>query len=155
MRGKKANGRDMNRTNTISGIPPCFDDPYNHRNNHPLYVHSKLLFPRETTRLSCSDYRGAMALQIVARNRRKAFIGAGFLLLIGNLSSALLLAGCSSSSPMIPSIFLMSLWYDKTSPAYNPAQTDPQTLSQIANIVGNANMEARVGYVTYSGMAQR
>ena len=55
---------------------------------------------------------------------------------------------------MIPSIFLMSLWYDKTSPQFDPAQADPQTLVKIAGIVGDANLEARVGYVTYSGMGQ-
>ena len=60
--------------------------------------------------------------------------------------TALLLAGCSSSSPMMPSIFLMSLWYDKTSPEYNGAQVDPSTSRAIANIAGDAEMEARVGY---------
>ena len=37
-------GRDLDRTDTISWIPSCLDDPYNHCNNHPLYVHSELLF---------------------------------------------------------------------------------------------------------------
>lgn len=149
----------MNRTDTISGIPPCFDDPYNHCNNHSLYVRSFWtsvffdLLGRPPGRRAAG--RCTMVLQTVAQNRRQVFIGTGLLLLIGSLSSALLLAGCSSSSPMIPSIFLMSLWYDKTAPVFDGAQADPTTLVEIAKIVGNANLEARVGYVTCSGIAQR
>lgn len=76
------------------------------------------------------------------------FIGTGVCLLMCALASALLLAGCSSSSPMIPSIFLMSLWYEQSSPEFDPAQADPSISRAIGNIVGDANLEARVGYVT-------
>ncbi|KAI9791801.1 MAG: hypothetical protein M1833_001325 [Piccolia ochrophora] len=58
----------------------------------------------------------------------------------------LLLAGCSSSSPLIPNIFLISLYYESYTPTYNPAQVDPGVSQDIANIVGQAQLEARVGY---------
>lgn len=61
--------------------------------------------------------------------------------------TALLLAGCSSSSPLIPSIFLINLWYDRTAPQFDPAQVDPGASRAIGNIVGNAQLEARVGWV--------
>ncbi|KAI9820823.1 MAG: hypothetical protein M1826_000848 [Phylliscum demangeonii] len=57
-----------------------------------------------------------------------------------------LLAGCSSSSPGIPNIFLISLYYNPYTPTYNPAQADPGVSKAIANIVGRAHLEARVGY---------
>ncbi|KAJ9196898.1 hypothetical protein DTO166G4_5340 [Paecilomyces variotii] len=59
---------------------------------------------------------------------------------------SLLLAGCSSSSPQIPSIFLISLYYEKYEPNFNPAQVDPGVTTAIANIVGGAELEVRVGY---------
>ncbi|CAF9917678.1 MAG: hypothetical protein GOMPHAMPRED_001348 [Gomphillus americanus] len=59
---------------------------------------------------------------------------------------SLLLAGCSSSSPLIPSIFLISLYYQMDPPVYDPAQVDPGVTSAIANIVGQAMTEVRVGY---------
>ncbi|KAK2747282.1 hypothetical protein FQN57_002180 [Myotisia sp. PD_48] len=59
---------------------------------------------------------------------------------------SLLLAGCSSSSPQIPSIFLMSLYYEKYAPVLDGAQTDPGVSTTIANIVGGAQLEVRVGY---------
>jgi hypothetical protein len=59
---------------------------------------------------------------------------------------ALLLAGCSSSSPSIPDIFLISLYYQKYTPTFDPAQVDPGVVTAIANIVGGAVMEVRVGY---------
>ena len=59
---------------------------------------------------------------------------------------ALLLAGCSSSSPQIPSIFLISLFYEKYSPIFDPAQVDPGVYTAISNIVGGAQLEVRVGY---------
>ncbi|KAI5776857.1 Ca2+ regulator and membrane fusion protein Fig1-domain-containing protein [Geopyxis carbonaria] len=61
-------------------------------------------------------------------------------------ASALLLAGCSSSSVLIPSIFLINLWYDRSSPTFDPAQVDPSASRAIGNIVGNAALETRVGY---------
>jgi len=59
---------------------------------------------------------------------------------------SLLLAGCSSSSPLIPGIFLLSLYYQGYSPTYDTAQNNPQVFSQIANIVGTSQLEVRVGY---------
>ena len=62
------------------------------------------------------------------------------------LSPALLLAGCSSSSPLIPDIFLISLYYQQYPPVYDPAQVDPAVTQAISNIVGQAMLEVRVGY---------
>ncbi|EGD86366.1 hypothetical protein H112_07299 [Trichophyton rubrum D6] len=59
---------------------------------------------------------------------------------------SLLLAGCSSSSPQIPSIFLISMFYDKYPPVMSTAQADPGLSSTISNIVGGAHLEVRVGY---------
>ncbi|KAL1968210.1 hypothetical protein VTN77DRAFT_2045 [Rasamsonia byssochlamydoides] len=59
---------------------------------------------------------------------------------------SLLLAGCSSSSPQIPDIFLISLYYTRYTPTFNPAQVDPGVEVAIANIVGGAELEVRVGY---------
>lgn len=60
---------------------------------------------------------------------------------------ALLLAGCSSTSPLIPGIFLLSLYYQKWPITYDPAMANPIVYEQaIANIVGNAQLEVRVGY---------
>ncbi|KAJ9647211.1 hypothetical protein H2201_003361 [Coniosporium apollinis] len=59
---------------------------------------------------------------------------------------SLLLAGCSSSSPLIPGIFLISLYYEHYTPVYDPAQVDPGVATAIANIVGPASLEVRVGY---------
>lgn len=59
---------------------------------------------------------------------------------------ALLLAGCSSSSPVIPNIFLISLYYGPYPPTFDPAQVDPGVTRAIANIVGQAQLEVRVGY---------
>ncbi|KAG8529277.1 uncharacterized protein KY384_005912 [Bacidia gigantensis] len=59
---------------------------------------------------------------------------------------SLLLAGCSSSSPLIPGIFLISLYYKSYPPVFDPAQVDPGVTTAIANIVGQAQLEVRVGY---------
>jgi hypothetical protein len=59
---------------------------------------------------------------------------------------ALLLAGCSSSSPLIPGIFLISLYYQQYPPTPDTAQVDFGVHTAISNIVGNAHLEARVGY---------
>ncbi|EAU38325.1 conserved hypothetical protein [Aspergillus terreus NIH2624] len=59
---------------------------------------------------------------------------------------SLLLAGCSSSSPQIPSIFLISMYYERYNPVFNLAQVDPGVVTATANIVGGAEMEVRVGY---------
>ncbi|KAK2774997.1 hypothetical protein FQN53_003346 [Emmonsiellopsis sp. PD_33] len=59
---------------------------------------------------------------------------------------SLLLAGCSSSSPQIPTIFLISIFYEKYAPAIDPAIVDTGAANQIGNIVGAAELEVRVGY---------
>ncbi|KAI9925659.1 hypothetical protein ASPWEDRAFT_173331 [Aspergillus wentii DTO 134E9] len=59
---------------------------------------------------------------------------------------SLLLAGCSSSSPQIPTIFLISMYYERYSPTFNLAQVDPGVVTATSNIVGGAEMEVRVGY---------
>ncbi|KAL4775246.1 Ca2+ regulator and membrane fusion protein Fig1-domain-containing protein [Aspergillus nidulans var. acristatus] len=60
--------------------------------------------------------------------------------------SALLLAGCSSSSPQMPTIFLISMYYERYDPVFNLAQVDPGVVTATANIVGGAQLEVRVGY---------
>ncbi len=67
-------------------------------------------------------------------------------LLLTDFDLALLLAGCSSSSPLIPSIFLISLYYKSYPPSFDPSQVDPGVTTAIANIVGQAELEVRVGY---------
>ncbi|KAL5000180.1 Ca2+ regulator and membrane fusion protein Fig1-domain-containing protein [Aspergillus recurvatus] len=59
---------------------------------------------------------------------------------------SLLLAGCSSSSPQIPTIFLISMYYERYDPVFNLAQVDPGVVTATANIVGGAQLEVRVGY---------
>lgn len=63
-----------------------------------------------------------------------------------DISTALLLAGCSSSSPGIPGIYLISLYYQQYPPVFSPTQVQPGVTTAIANIVGNANLNVRVGY---------
>lgn len=62
------------------------------------------------------------------------------------LPTALLLAGCSSSSPLIPGIYLINLVYAPYPPTYDPAQVNPGITSALATLVGRAQLEARVGY---------
>ncbi|EGS22138.1 uncharacterized protein CTHT_0016540 [Thermochaetoides thermophila DSM 1495] len=59
---------------------------------------------------------------------------------------SLLLAGCSSSSPLIPGIFLLSLYYERYTATPSTAQVDYNVNNAIANIVGGARLQARVGY---------
>lgn len=59
---------------------------------------------------------------------------------------ALLLAGCSSSSPLIPGIFLLSFFYKQYVPVASTAQVDFGVHTALTNIVGNAELEVRVGY---------
>lgn len=68
------------------------------------------------------------------------------LLVTTDFNLALLLAGCSSSSPLIPNIFLISLYYKSYPPSFDPSQVDPGVTTAIANIVGQAQLEVRVGY---------
>lgn len=59
---------------------------------------------------------------------------------------SLLLAGCSSSSPLVPDIFLIDFFYKSYTPQYDPTQVNPGVAAAIANIVGEALLEVRVGY---------
>ncbi|KAL8658943.1 MAG: hypothetical protein Q9221_001165 [Calogaya cf. arnoldii] len=69
-----------------------------------------------------------------------------FLIAAGIILLSLLLAGCSSTSPGIPNIFLISLYYENYPPVFDPAQVDPGVTTAMANIVGQAQLEVRVGY---------
>jgi Ca2+ regulator and membrane fusion protein Fig1 len=60
--------------------------------------------------------------------------------------TALLLAGCSSSSPLIPDIFLLSLYYEHYTAVPDTSQVDYNVNNAISNIVGGAHLQARVGY---------
>ena len=44
------------------------------------------------------------------------------------------------------SIFLISIYYQKYTPTFDPAQVDPGVTTAVANIVGGAHMEVRVGF---------
>ncbi|PMD67262.1 membrane fusion mating protein FIG1 [Hyaloscypha bicolor E] len=68
------------------------------------------------------------------------------LIAIAIILLSLLLAGCSSSSPLIPDIFLISLYYKSYSPVPSTAQVDFNVHNAIANIAGPAILAARVGY---------
>ncbi|ORY61003.1 Ca2+ regulator and membrane fusion protein Fig1-domain-containing protein [Pseudomassariella vexata] len=59
---------------------------------------------------------------------------------------SLLLAGCSSSSPLIPDIFLLSLYYQDYTAVPDTAQVDYNVNQAIKNIAGDARLQARVGY---------
>ncbi|KFA66919.1 hypothetical protein S40285_02302 [Stachybotrys chlorohalonatus IBT 40285] len=59
---------------------------------------------------------------------------------------SLLLAGCSSSSPLIPDIFLLSLYYQDYEAIPDTAQVDYNVHVAIGNIAGDAHLQARVGY---------
>ncbi|KAI1007526.1 hypothetical protein K3495_g701 [Podosphaera aphanis] len=59
---------------------------------------------------------------------------------------SLLLAGCSSSSPLIPGIFLISLYYQKYNPVPSTAQVDFNAHNAIAVVAGDAVLQCRVGY---------
>lgn len=63
-----------------------------------------------------------------------------------NGDTALLLAGCSSSSPLIPDIFLLSLYYKEYEATPDTAQVNYNVHNDISAIVGNAHLQARVGY---------
>lgn len=60
--------------------------------------------------------------------------------------TALLLAGCSSSSPLIPDIFLISIYYSKYTAHPSTAQVDYNAYNAIAVVAGDAVLACRVGY---------
>jgi hypothetical protein len=59
---------------------------------------------------------------------------------------ALLLAGCSSSSPLMPGIFLLSIYYQAYEAQPDTAQVDYEFFNALTHITGNAQLQARVGY---------
>ncbi|KOS17440.1 hypothetical protein ESCO_002661 [Escovopsis weberi] len=59
---------------------------------------------------------------------------------------SLLLAGCSSSSPLIPGIFLISIYYKNYEAKPDTSQVDYNVHTAIQNIAGSAHLQARVGY---------
>lgn len=68
------------------------------------------------------------------------------LIAIAIILLSLLLAGCSSSSPLIPGIFLISIYYQQYSPVPSTAQVDFNVHNAIAVIAGDAKLQCRVGY---------
>ncbi|KAL4723344.1 hypothetical protein ACLX1H_009836 [Fusarium chlamydosporum] len=68
------------------------------------------------------------------------------LIAIAIILLSLLLAGCSSSSPLIPDIFLLSIYYKSYDAVPDTAQVDYNLHSAIENIAGDASLQARVGY---------
>jgi hypothetical protein len=68
------------------------------------------------------------------------------LIAIAIILLSLLLAGCSSTSVLIPDIYLISLYYQQYPPVFSSVQVDPGVSTAIANIVGNADLNVRVGY---------
>lgn len=68
------------------------------------------------------------------------------LIAIAIILLSLLLAGCSSSSPLIPDIFLLSLYYKSYEATPDTAQVYYNVHSALANIAGGARLQARVGY---------
>ncbi|TQV98975.1 hypothetical protein V2A60_007334 [Cordyceps javanica] len=68
------------------------------------------------------------------------------LIAIAIILLSLLLAGCSSSSPLIPNIFLLSLYYKSYEATPDTAQVYYNVHSALSNIAGGAQLQARVGY---------
>lgn len=68
------------------------------------------------------------------------------LIVIAIILLSLLLAGCSSSSPSIPNIFLISLYYDDYIATPSTAQVNYNSHLGFRNLVSGAELEARVGY---------
>ncbi|KAF4979513.1 hypothetical protein FZEAL_4281 [Fusarium zealandicum] len=68
------------------------------------------------------------------------------LIAIAIILLSLLLAGCSSSSPLIPDIFLLSIYYQSYTAVPDTAQVDYNLHTAIENIAGDARLQARVGY---------
>ncbi|KAK3990899.1 Ca2+ regulator and membrane fusion protein Fig1-domain-containing protein [Cladorrhinum sp. PSN332] len=59
---------------------------------------------------------------------------------------SLLLAGCSSSSPLIPSIFLLSIYYESYEAVPDTSQVNYNVHTSIAGLVGDTRLQARVGF---------
>lgn len=57
-----------------------------------------------------------------------------------------MVAGCSSSSVLIPSIFLINVWYDDSPPVFESSQVNPSFARVLTTTAGNAQLETRVGF---------
>ncbi|CCC09627.1 hypothetical protein SMACR_03659 [Sordaria macrospora] len=68
------------------------------------------------------------------------------LIMITIILLSLLLAGCSSSSPLIPDIFLLSLYYESYQAIPDTSQVHYDVHTALSNIVDGARLQARVGY---------
>ncbi|KAK1783355.1 Ca2+ regulator and membrane fusion protein Fig1-domain-containing protein [Copromyces sp. CBS 386.78] len=68
------------------------------------------------------------------------------LIMITIILLSLLLAGCSSSSPLIPDIFLLSLYYENYQAIPDTSQVHYDVHTALSNIVDGARLQARVGY---------
>ncbi|PNY18227.1 Uncharacterized protein TCAP_07589 [Tolypocladium capitatum] len=99
---------------------------------------------------SASSSHRAMPRFQVGWGRLMPFLGYHHVLMIliavAIILLSLLLAGCSSSSPLIPGIFLLSLYYQHYQAVPDTAQVDYNVHTAIENIAGGAIMQARVGY---------
>lgn len=69
-----------------------------------------------------------------------------FIILVAVLLLSLLVSGCSSSSPQIPNIFVVNMFYKSYSAVKDAAQANPSLASSIGNIVNSTELEVRVGY---------
>ncbi|EMR70112.1 putative factor-induced protein 1 protein [Eutypa lata UCREL1] len=74
------------------------------------------------------------------------FLGYHHVLMILIAIAIILLSGCSSSSPLIPDIYLLSLYYESYTAVPDTSQVDYNVNEAIKNIVGDAHLQARVGY---------
>lgn len=68
------------------------------------------------------------------------------LIMVTIILLSLLLAGCSSSSPLIPDIFLLSLYYENYQAVPDTSQVHYDVHTALSNIVDGARLQARVGY---------
>lgn len=69
-----------------------------------------------------------------------------FVLLVAILLLSLLVAGCSSSSPQIPNIFVLNMVYESYTAVKDSTQANSDLSSSISKIVNDAKLEVRVGY---------
>ncbi|KAI9147796.1 hypothetical protein HJFPF1_12827 [Paramyrothecium foliicola] len=99
---------------------------------------------------SCQDEDLDVPIEYSKPQRFIPFLGYHHVLMIliavSIILLSLLLAGCSSSSPLIPDIFLLSLYYQGYEAVPDTAQVDYNVHTAIANIAGDAHLQARVGY---------
>lgn len=63
-----------------------------------------------------------------------------------SLRSALVLAGCTSSSSSIAGLYLVSLSYRPTPPSDSSSIVNPDLTTTFANLVNGSSLEVRTGY---------